>query len=185
MSYTQYGPFTNGTSPPINASFLNGVESYLLLLNALAVDSSITSDGSGAATMIKLAINSGSTVLNGATAGTATLYQPLNGTLKLVLIYENGFRNGSGAAQTLSLPTAFTTSLRFWTSDSNPLTFVGSSTNRTANIVTAIAAGGGTVTSQTTVNGYSMGGVNAGVDTVSFNASESSTHTGLIVLLGV
>src|SRR6266571_998069 len=102
MSYTQFGPFTNGTSPPINASFLNGVESFLLLVNALATDSSITSDSAGAATMIKLAINSGSTVLNGSTAGTATLYQPLNGTLKLVVVYENGFRNGGGSAQTIA-----------------------------------------------------------------------------------
>lgn len=185
MAYTQYGPFSNGTSPPINGSFLNGVESFLLLVNALATDANITSDSAGAATMIKLAINAGGTVLNGATAGTATLYQPLNGTLKLVMCYLSGFRNGGGSAQTLAIPTAFTTSFRWWVGDINPITFVGSSTNRTSDIVTALAAGGGTLTSQTTVNKHSFGSVNAGVDTISFNASEASTHTGLILMIGV
>jgi len=185
MAYTEYGPFTNGQSPPVNASFLNGVESFLLLVNALALDSNITADGNGAATLVKLAINSGSTVLNGSTAGTATLYQPLNGTLKLVMAYLNGFRNGGGSAQTLAIPTPFTTSFRWWTGDSNPLTFVGSTTSRTANIVTALAAGGGTVTSQTTVNSHSFGGVNAAVDTISFNSGEASAHTGLILMVGV
>lgn len=185
MTYTEYGPFTNGASPPINASFLNGVESFLLLINALAIDSHITSDGNGAGTMLKLAINSGSTVLNGSTAGTATLYQFLNGTLKLVVVYENGFRNGGGAAQTIAIPTPFTTSFKWWTGDSNPLTFVGSSSSRTANIITALAAGGGTITSQTTVNSHSFGAVNAAVDTVSFNSGEASAHTGTILMVGV
>jgi hypothetical protein len=157
----------------------------LLLVNALAIDSHITADGNGAATLLKLAINSGSTVLNGSTAGTATLYQPLNGTLKLALVYLNGFRNGGGAAQTIAVPTSFTTAFRWWVGDTNPLTFVGSTVSRTANIITALAAGGGTVTSQTTVNKYSFGDVNAAVDTVSFNSGEATTHTGLIVMVGV
>jgi hypothetical protein len=185
MTYTQYGPFANGGSPPVNSNFLNGVESFLLTVNALATDANITSDGNGAATLAKLALNTSSTVLNGATAGTATLYQPFNGTLKLVLVYLNGFRNGGGTAQTLAIPVPFTTSFRFWTGDTNPLTFTGSSVSRTANIITALAAGGGTITSQTTVNSHSMGHVNAATDTVSFNSGEASTHTGLIVLLGV
>lgn len=185
MPYSQYGPFDNGGSPPVNENFLNGLESFLLLINALATDSHITSDGNGAATLLKLAINSSSAVLNGSTAGTATLYQPLNGTLKLVLCYLNGFRNGGGSAQTLAIPTPFVTSFRWWTGDINPLTFVGSSSSRTANIITALAAGGGTITSQTTVNGHSFGGVNAAVDTISFNSGEASAHTGLILMVGV
>jgi hypothetical protein len=184
-SYTQFGPFANGQSPPINSSFLNGLESFLSLINALAIDANISADGNGAATLIELAINSGSTVLNGATAGTATLYQPLNGVLKLVMCYLSGFRNGGGSAQTIAIPTPFVTSFRWWVGDINPLTFVGSSSNRTSDIVTALASGGGTVTSQTTVNKYSHGGVNAAVDTISFNASEASAHTGLILMIGV
>lgn len=185
MAYTQYGPFDNGGSPPINENFLNGVESFLLLINALATDANITSDGNGAATLLKLAVNAPSTVLNGSTAGTATLWQPLNGTLKLVLVYLNGFRNGGGSAQTLAIPVPFTTSFRWWTGDTNPLTFTGSSVARTANIITALAAGGGTITSQTTVNSHSFGGLTAAVDTISFNSGEASTHTGLIVAVGV
>jgi hypothetical protein len=185
MPYTQYGPFVNGQSPPINASFLNGVESYLALINTLAIDANISSDGNGAATLAKLAINSASTILNGSTQGTATLYQPLSGTLKLVMCYLNGFRNGGGTAQTLAIPTPFLTSFRWWTGDINPLTFVGSTVSRTANIITGLAAGGGATTSQTTVNSHSFGGVNAAVDTISFNSGEASTHTGLILLVGV
>ena len=79
MSYTQYGPFTNGTSPGISATFLNNVETFLLSLNSASYDANITSDGSGNITAIgtikfngsnaKLMIASGSSILD-ATLGT-------------------------------------------------------------------------------------------------------------------
>lgn len=185
MPYTRFGDFVNGTPPPINSTFLNAVEAELASINTLAEDPNISADGNGAATLLKLAVNPGSTVLNGATAGTATLYQPLNGVLKVVLCYLAGFQNNSGAAQTIAIPTPFLTSFRWWTGDINPLTFVGSSTNRTADIVTALAAAGGSIGSQTTVNSHSFGNVNAGVDTISFNASEANPHTGLILMVGI
>ena len=42
-SYPLTGPFSNGSSPGISATFLNNLETYL----AYAADSNITADGSG------------------------------------------------------------------------------------------------------------------------------------------
>src|SRR5882762_9259299 len=52
--------------------------------------------------------DSGSVVLSGATSGTATLYQTMQGTYKKVVIWLSGFRNTGGSTQTVTLPTAFT-----------------------------------------------------------------------------
>lgn len=41
--YSATGPFTNGTSPGISATFLNNVETFL----GYAADTNITTDGSG------------------------------------------------------------------------------------------------------------------------------------------
>lgn len=185
MSYTPYGPFVNGNSPPISAEFFNAVEAYLQLVNSAATDANITGDGNGLLTMIKAAINCGSTILNGATAGTATLYQPFTGTLKLVIVLQNGFRNGGGTAQTLAIPTGFTTGFRFWNGDSNPLQFKSSSTARTVNLITALNAAGGTITSQTDVNASTIGDCFNSVDTISFNSGAAAAHTGVLVLVGI
>ena len=79
MAYTQFGPFTNGSPPGIQASFLNPLETFLLSLNSAAYDANITADGSGNITAIgqitflpsqaKLKISSGTSILD-ATGGT-------------------------------------------------------------------------------------------------------------------
>lgn len=52
MTYTAYGPFTNGSSPYISQAFLNALETYLLTISSAASDANITSDGSGNITAI-------------------------------------------------------------------------------------------------------------------------------------
>jgi hypothetical protein len=185
MSYTVTGPYLNGSSPPLNAEFFNGIETFLALINSAAVDANITADGNGLQTLIKQAINPGSTVLNGSTAGTATLYQPLTGTFKAVVVIQAGFRNGGGSAQTLAIPTPFTLSFRWWTGDTNTFAFKGSGSARTSNIITALAAGGGTVSAQTDIASHSWGDTNAAVDTISFNSGAASAHTGVLWMVGI
>jgi hypothetical protein len=185
MSYTVTGPYLNGSSPPLNAEFFNGIETFLALINSAAVDANITADGNGLQTLIKQAINPGSTVLNGSTAGTATLYQPLTGIFKAVVVIQAGFRNGGGAAQTLAIPTGFTLGFRWWVGDTNTFAFKSASTARNSNIITALASGGGTISSQTDIASHSIGECNFSVDTVSFNSGAASAHTGVLVMLGI
>lgn len=47
MSYTNYGPFTDGSSPGISASFLNALETFLDTINSAATNSHISADSSG------------------------------------------------------------------------------------------------------------------------------------------
>ena len=53
--YSLTGPFTNGTSPGISATFLNNVETFL----AYAADTNITTDGSGNLTVASVALTHG------------------------------------------------------------------------------------------------------------------------------
>src|SRR6185503_6895232 len=126
------------------------------------------------------------TSINGATAGTATLYQFFIGTLKVVIVYENGFRNGSGSAQTIAIPTPFVSDCFFFSSATGTFELLASGSSKTVNIITALASGGGTAsTSSTGVGSFSFGDCPGAIDTVSFNGSAASNHTGFIILIGI
>lgn len=118
------------------------------------------------------------------TVGTATLYMSHTGTQKIVVLVENGYRNGGATAQTITLPVPFSTSFRWWTGDTNPMTFVKAGASVNVGVVTALAAAGGSVTVQTGVNKYSFGDGFSAIDTISFNSGEASAHTGITVLIG-
>src|SRR5258706_5611183 len=85
MQYTPTGPFSNGIAPGLSSTFFNNIEAWIAIVD-----------------------NSPGTVLNGSTAGTATLYQPFQGVFKLVIVKEIGFRNGGGSTPTLAIPKPFT-----------------------------------------------------------------------------
>lgn len=53
--YTPTGPFTNNTTPGINSTFLNNVETFL----GYAADTNITADGSGNLTMASAILTHG------------------------------------------------------------------------------------------------------------------------------
>ena len=44
MTYSIYGPFTDGFAPPVNQTFLNNLESFLTTVNGAATDPYVTSD---------------------------------------------------------------------------------------------------------------------------------------------
>jgi len=74
--YVQYGPFTNGTTPSVDATFLNThLEAFLLTIGSIAYDSSISSDGSGnvSATSIKLS-GSGTYKIGGTMSASAIMH---------------------------------------------------------------------------------------------------------------
>ena len=124
-------------------------------------------------------------VLNGSTSGTATLYMSLRGTWKHVIVLLSNFRNGSAGNQTIALPTAFTNSERFYYGAGGQLQLLSSGVAQTLGIITTLAAGGGTVALQTTLNRYSIGDNGTPIDTISFLGSQGSADTGIFVLEGI
>lgn len=192
MSYTVYSDVLGGSavdgSTAVNAALINSFRAFCL---AGWFDSAITSNGSGILTALgaiingAIAPNPSSTVLNGSTSGTATLWQPLTGTAKLIILIESSFRNGGGSAQTITIPTPFVSAFRWWTGDTNTMTFKSGATTQNVGVITALAAAGGTVTVQTNVGSYSIGDCGAACDTISFSSGAGSAHTGIQILAGI
>lgn len=71
MSYTRFGPFTDGSSPGISAEFLNPVEDQLVAMNSAATDADISA-ASGVLTALGLVLNGPFTLLYPASAQTLT-----------------------------------------------------------------------------------------------------------------
>src|SRR5260221_12738078 len=71
-AYVPTGPWTNGGAPGISAAFLGTLESWI-------------QQAEGA---------TGSSTINGSTAGTATVYYPFQRPFKLLIVQLVGFCNG-------------------------------------------------------------------------------------------
>jgi hypothetical protein len=183
MAYTRYGPWTDGTAPGIAAEFLNPVEDVLVALNSAATDSNISALV-GILTVLGMKINPTPVAVSGSVSGSVNLYQLFSGNIKLVAAYYNNYR--SAAAQTLALPTAFTTTSYWWTMDlqTGKAEALLSGTPQTFSVLTAIGISGGTQNPQTWLNGWSQGGCRAGFDTLRITVTSASA-TGLVVMLGV
>lgn len=188
VTYTAAGPFINDNPPAINATVLNSIETFL---SAGWFDSAITSDGSGNHSANSYAspfskINASATTISGSTSGTASLYQPWQGTIKLVLVTLNGFRNGGGSAQNIALPAAFTVGCYWWSSATNTFSLTSSGSAQSCNVVTGLGSGtGGSSTSETLIGSYNNGDCPHAFDTVSLVGGAASSHTGFIVLFGI
>lgn len=187
VTYTATGPFTNSNPPGISAAFLNAVETFL---STGWFDSNFTNDGSTNLTANSyiapfFKANPSGTVLNGSTAGTATLYQPERGTWKEIFIVLSGFRNTGGTVQTIALPVAFTTFVRVETGALFSIQLLVGGSAQTINVVTALAGGGGSTNGQTTISANSFGNCLAAVDTIGFTSGGSGPISSIIYLRGV
>lgn len=137
-----------------------------------------------------LKITTAPQVINGGVAGTATLYQVLTGTIKLVYVYLNGFEPGVSNL-TIALPVAFTSIVKILTggigtsANSGGIALLKSSSAQTINVLTALSANGGTSSAVTTMYQHSYGQCVSGVDTIQFNANSSATHSGDLLLIGI
>lgn len=124
-------------------------------------------------------------VLNGATSGTATVYQTQRGTWKEVVVALNNFWNNGGTTQTIALPTAFTTTCRIETEGAFQIELRVGVTAQTITIITGLASGGGSFTTATNIGGWSFGACNAAVDTIGFRSGGSGSQTGFLTIRGV
>jgi hypothetical protein len=122
-------------------------------------------------------------VLSGQTSGTATLYQPLRGDLKLVIVDLENYKNTGN--QSIALPVSFQTVCWFFIPGTNGVVaLLASGVAQSARIITAIALGGGTSNGSTSINQNSFGFFNGVWDTIQFQIN-SSAATGACIFLGV
>lgn len=194
VTYTSVGPFSNANPPGLNASFFNGIETFL---SAGWFDSQITSNGSGIQTMVGAIIGSGllslsiphTQTLNGSTSGTLTINEYMTGTgLKIILCYFNNYKN-AGAAQSVTLNTAFSSGLVAFNFGGNGLNFTISGTTQTVNVWTALgngaSAGSSTPATSDNLQKWSMGSCMAAVTGIREPGSNSTAATGFMVIIGI
>jgi hypothetical protein len=127
--------------------------------------------------------------INGGTSGTATLYQDFQGAVKRVLIVLSNFRTGA-ANQTIALPTPFISNAKIdaggigTSAQTGGMQLLNGGVAQNIDVVTALAALGGTRTSQTTIYQYSFGYTTHPFDTIQFPLGSTVAYTGTILIEG-
>lgn len=191
MSYTKVGPFTdNSTTPPVSASFLNGVENWL----AGTISDTNVSSSSGIITAVGLVLgssllklNTHSTVKNGSTSGTMTVFEffASGSALKFVIVYYNNYKNTAASANTVSLQAPFTGLAYVWSGNCQGTNLTSSGAAVNINCVTGLGStSDGTATTTSKLNAYSQGQVSGSFDSIKEPGSNSATRTGSIYIFG-
>lgn len=164
--YIVTGPFVDNSAPGIAHGFLNNLEGWI-------------EQAEGA---------TGSVSVAGSTTGTATLYQILQGTIKIAIIVLSNFKNGAAGDKNLALPTPFVSHCLFWSGDSGPFDLKSSGTSQTIWTQTSFAASAGNAGgngSATNTNSNCNGHCDSAFDTVGLWGNQISTYGGTILLVGV
>jgi hypothetical protein len=186
MAYTPFGTWNNGTSPGISAAFLNALEAFLILINSGATDSNISA-ASGILTTLGIKANPTVVSVTGTTAGTATLYQALQGSVKLAVLAQNGYRNSTTTEQVITLPVGFTYKgflLTGNTASLRPYTGASAQTN-TARVLTGLSTSGGSTNLQSSVPLYSIGYISGSFDGIGLGISQSTPLADIAIIVGM
>lgn len=126
------------------------------------------------------------TTINGGTAGSVDIWCPFQGSsFKMVICKQIGFQTGA-SNQDFTLPVAFVNGCWFLTGSIGTINLLHSGGAQSANIITTLAAGGGTSVFQTGINGFSFGNVppNEPFEVLRFLGGNAQTHNGWIFLIG-
>lgn len=193
VTYTPVGPFVDNGAPGVDHNFLNGLET---MLAALWADTAITSNHAGVLTVAGLITGSNllqlgrvTASVSGSTSGTLTLFEFMVGStsLKVALCFFNGYKN-TGSALALPLNTPFTVGaaiaaniggngLQLWNSGSQLTTSIG--------VLTALASGGGSISTVNNLPQNSIGNCKSAFDTIKEPGGNSSTATGFGCFIGI
>lgn len=123
-------------------------------------------------------------LLTGGTAGTAELYQWMQGTLKTTWIILNGFRT-AGVDQFFTLPSPYTKAVRLWSQGTLTWAVMTNGAAQTVSVFGSGASGGSaTVGNSTNVFADNQGFVVAAIDQVRLNSGWASNKDGIIILEG-
>ncbi len=125
----------------------------------------------------------------GSVSGTATLWMPLQGKLKLAILSMANYQNGT-VTQTLAFPTAFARGLLIIAGGIGDSTHGGvyftlAGVTKANQILTALAATGGTITAnQNNVNAYSVAENLNAVDSINLINVAGAAHTAHVFMIG-
>jgi len=123
-------------------------------------------------------------LLTGGTAGTAEMYQWMQGTIKTTWIVLNGFRT-AGADQFFTLPSPYTKAVRIWSQGTLTWAAMAGGAAQTVTIyVTGAGAGGATTAASTNIFADNQGFVAQPIDQVRLNSGWASNKDGVIILEG-
>ncbi len=167
--YTATGPFTNGSAPGLAAAFFNNIETWIQQTEG----------------------DTGAVSVSGTTAGTATLYQFFQGTLKGFFLYFAGYRNSTATEQYLTLPVAFTTYAGFIAFGGIPQTHIATGTTNINSKISDWSAfptgsGAGAINAALNqMNGFSAGDITNSFDHIGLGVSQSQTYTAGLLVIGV
>ena len=162
--YAATGPWSNGVAPGISAAALNEIEGWIQQVD-----------------------NSPAVTINGSTSGTASLYQPLTGIAKIVIVTLTNFRNGNAGDQVLTIPVPFTNWSVGFSFGSGPfhLNKAGSAAtiSQLSSLPSSSGGQGGVVTGTAGGNNNNVFGTPS-IDAVGLYGSQSVAYTGFIALFG-
>jgi hypothetical protein len=191
MSYTPFGPWTNGGPPGISAAFLTALESFLVLINSAATDSNVSAS-SGIVTAKGLATGTSlmnlathNTVKNGSTSGTMTVSEFFTGgtSLKITLVNFNNYKN-AGSANSVVLNAAYTNGGQIIAGFTQGLSFVSGGSTQGISVITALGnSSDGSSTTVSTIFSHSIGQVGP-YDTIKENGGNAVARSGQVVLIG-
>ncbi len=167
--YTQVGSFVNGSAPALQASFFNGLESWIQQTEG----------------------DTGSVTVAGTTSGNATLYQFFQGSLKGFFLYFANYRNSTATEQYLTLPVAFTTYAIWIAGGGIPQTHIATGTT---NINSKIedwssfpsGSGAGAINANLNqMNGFAAGDITQGFDHIGLGVSQGQAYTAGVLVVGL
>jgi hypothetical protein len=168
-----------GAAAPTDFSFGG---SLLLKNPASTVTAYIKNNGAGLLAWL-YTLDPAPTVVTGGVSGTATVWQPFRGDVKVVFIWYNNFKT-STSAQNLPFPLPFTSGFLIFGSDFPGSSFFSGGSTQNVDVLTTLASGGGTKVNQATISSWSLGAFVHPADTLQAAANNASAHTGGVFLIG-
>jgi hypothetical protein len=167
--YTATGPFVNGGAPALAQGFFNNIETWIQQTEG----------------------DTGAVSISGTTAGTATLYQFFQGSLKGFFLFFNGYRNSTATEQYLTLPVAITAYAIYLAGGGIPQTHIATgTTNINAkisdwNVLPTGSGAGGINAALNQMNGFDAGDITSAFDHIGLGVSQSQTYTAGLLVIGV
>ena len=171
----------SSTANPSHSTFGGSV---LLKDNTGDTKLQIAQDG---AFLTGISLNPTPTTVSGSTSGTASLYQPMNGILKLVIVLYSNFKNGSAGDIDIAIPIQFNQHIIGLSGDTGQFSLKSAGNARTVWTHTGLPSSGGnsgTTVSTTTLHSLNIFHVDQSVDTVTMLGSQSGTANGMLILIG-
>lgn len=189
-SYTPVGPFTDGGAPGVSAEFLNPLETFLTSINSAAYDPLISANA-GIETVVGLITGAGlaslaskMTGVSGSASGSMTVYETFAGSFKVVLVIFSNFKN-TGGAVSVTLTTAFNGPAFFLNGGGPTVNLMNSGSPLSEQIITALSTSGGTTTPHTGFASGCLGWTTSPFTAIQEPGGDSSTSTGIVVIIGV